>query len=547
VGLANHSVLLARDGREIPIDDSAAPIRLPDGRLFGVVLIFRDITEQRQAEHVRGWLAAIIESSDDAIVSKTLDGRITSWNPGAQRLFGYLPAEVIGQSITVIIPPELHDEEAEVLARLRRGERVEHFETTRVAKDGRRIEVSLTVSPVRDEDGTIVGASKIARDISERRRVERLLRDAERRKDEFLAVLAHELRNPLAPLRNALELLSRQSSAAHSQIAWEIMDRQLRQMTRLVDDLLDVSRITSGRIALEMEPIDMGQLLATVEASVKPTFDAAQQQLALTLAPEPLYVNGDRIRLLQVFSNLLQNANRYTQRGGSVRLQLQREDSAVVVRVVDDGIGIPPNMLDKVFDLFTQVDPSNSRARTGLGIGLTLARSLVELHGGSVEARSFGKDSGSEFIVRLPGREAEVQTDRSNTPKSMAERRRRVLIADDNEDAAASLSLLLGSMGHEIKVVHDGMAAVEEAEVFQPEVVIVDIDMPKLDGYQVAQILETRPWAQETLLIAVTGWAQEPERERGRRSGFDAHLIKPVAIAELEAVLKEAEAARPRA
>jgi PAS domain S-box-containing protein len=538
---------LARDGREIPIDDSAAPIRLPDGRLFGVVLIFRDITEQRQAEHVRGWLAAIIESSDDAIVSKTLDGRITSWNPGAQRLFGYLPAEVIGQSITVIIPPELHDEEAEVLARLRRGERVEHFETTRVAKDGRRIEVSLTVSPVRDEDGTIVGASKIARDISERRRVERLLRDAERRKDEFLAVLAHELRNPLAPLRNALELLSRQPSAAHAQIACEIMDRQLRQMTRLVDDLLDVSRITSGRIALEIEPIDMGQLLATVEASVKPTFDAAQQQLALTLAPEPLYVNGDRIRLLQVFSNLLQNANRYTQRGGSVRVHLQREDSAVVVRVVDDGIGIPPNMLDKVFDLFTQVDPTNSRARTGLGIGLTLARSLVELHGGSVEARSSGKDSGSEFIVRLPGREADVQTDRSSTAPSVAERRRRVLIADDNEDAAASLSLLLGSMGHEIKVVHDGMAAVEEAEVFQPEVVIVDIDMPKLDGYQVAQILKTRPWAQETLLIAVTGWAQEPERERGRRSGFDAHLIKPVAIAELEAVLKEAEAAGPRA
>lgn len=377
VGLANHSVLLARDGREIPIDDSAAPIRLSDGRLFGVVLIFRDITEQRRAELTRGWLAAIVESSDDAIVSKTLDGRITSWNPGAVRLFGYAPAEIIGRPITTIVPPELQEEEAEVLARLRRGERVEHFETTRVAKDGSRIEVSLTVSPVRDEEGTIVGASKIARDISERKRSEHLLHEAERRKDEFLAVLAHELRNPLAPLRNAAELLCRQSTVAHSRIACEIIDRQLRQMTRLVDDLLDVSRITAGRVELDVDVIDMGQLLGTAAASLQPAFDASQQQLTLIAPPEPLHVPGDRIRLMQVFSNLLQNANKYTPRGGRVQGELQREGSDVVIRVVDDGIGIAPDMLEKVFDLFTQVDPSDRRARTGLGIGLTLAKSLV--------------------------------------------------------------------------------------------------------------------------------------------------------------------------
>jgi len=401
-GLANHSVLLARDGREIPIDDSAAPIRLPDGRLFGVVLIFRDITEQRRAQLTRGWLAAIIESSDDAIVSKTLDGRITSWNPGAVRLFGHAPEEIIGKPIMTIVPPELHDEEVGVLARLRRGERVEHFETTRLAKDGRRIEVSLTVSPVRNEEGTVVGASKIARDIGERKRAERLLREAERHKDEFLAVLAHELRNPLAPLRNAAELLCRQSPDAATQMACEIMDRQLRQMTRLVDDLLDVSRIAAGRVELDIDLIDMGQLLGTAAAALQPTFDAAQQQVTLTIPTEALHVHGDPIRLLQVFTNLLQNATKYTPRGGSVRVDLQRNASDAVVRVIDDGIGIPTHMLEKVFDLYAQVDPSDRRARSGLGIGLTLAKRLVELHGGSIQAHSSGKDSGSEFIVRLP-------------------------------------------------------------------------------------------------------------------------------------------------
>jgi PAS domain S-box-containing protein len=402
VGLANHSVLLARDGREIPIDDSAAPIRLPDGRLFGVVLIFRDITEQRRAELTRGWLAAIIESSDDAIVSKTLDGRITSWNRGAARLFGYAPEEIIGKPIMTIVPPELHDEEEQVLARLRRGERVEHFETTRVAKDGRRIEVSLTVSPVTNEEGTVVGASKIARDIGERKRAERLLREAERHKDEFLAVLAHELRNPLAPLRNAAELMCRQSPDARTQMACDIMDRQLRQMTRLVDDLLDVSRIAAGRVELDIDLIDMGQLLGTAAAALQPTFDAEQQHVTLTIPTEPLHVQGDPIRLLQVFSNLLQNANKYTPRGGSVQVDLQRNASDAVVRVIDDGIGIPTHMLEKVFDLFAQVDPSDRRARSGLGIGLTLAKRLVELHGGTIQAHSSGKDSGSEFIVRLP-------------------------------------------------------------------------------------------------------------------------------------------------
>ena len=537
VGLANHSVLLSRDGREIPVDDSAAPIRLADGRLFGVVLIFRDITEQRQAELTRGWLAAIVESSDDAIVSKTLDGRITSWNPGAVRLFGYAPEEIIGKPITTIVPPELYEEEAEVLARLRRGERVEHFETTRVAKDGRRLDVSLTVSPVRDEEGTIVGASKIARDIGERKRTERLLREAERRKDEFLAVLAHELRNPLAPLRNAAELLCRQSVASHSQVACQIIDRQLRQMTRMVDDLLDVSRITAGRVELDVEVIDMSELLGTAAALMQPAFDASQQQFTANFPSALVHVHGDRIRLLQVFSNLLQNANKYTPRGGDVQLELQRDESDAVVRITDNGIGIPSSMLEKVFDLFAQADPSDRRARTGLGIGLTLARSLLELHGGSIVARSSGMDSGSEFVVRLPLRPMPEEADEMAVPQPSAHVRLRVLIADDNEDSAVSLSMLLDSMGHETRVVHDGMAAVDTAESFRPDVVILDIDMPKLDGYQVARILRERSWAQEILLVAMTGWAQESDRERGRQAGFHAHLLKPISLDGLQTLM----------
>jgi PAS domain S-box-containing protein len=400
VGLANHTILIARDGREIPIGDSAAPIRLPDGKLFGVVLVFRDVTETRRAEINRAWLAAIVESSDDAIVSKTLDGRITSWNPGAARLFGYAPDAIIGKHIMTIVPPELHAEEEEVLARLRRGERIEHFETTRIARDGRRIEVSLTVSPIRDEEGNIIGASKVARDISERKQSERMLREVERRKDEFLAVLAHELRNPLAPMRNALELLRKQPSG--HEVAHEIMDRQLRQMTRLVDDLLDISRVAEGRIHLEIEAIEMQRLLRTVEDSLRPAFEASDQRFVFNAPAEPLHVHGDRVRLLQVFSNLVLNANKYTPRGGSVSVNLERDQDDVVVRVIDTGVGIPAGMLDEIFEIFAQVDPTHQHARTGLGIGLTLARRLVELHGGRIEARSEGPDKGSEFTVRLP-------------------------------------------------------------------------------------------------------------------------------------------------
>lgn len=404
-GLASHAVLVARDGREMFIEDSAAPIRAPDGELFGVVLTFRDIAEQRRAEHTRSWLAAIIESSEDAIVSKTLSGTVTSWNPGATRLFGYEPEEVVGRPITLIIPAELLHEEEEVLARIRRGDRIEHFETQRLTKSGERVEVSLSVSPIRDERGAIVGVSKIARDITDRKRAERQLHEADRRKDEFLATLAHELRNPLAPLRNTAELLCRAPhESAELRRACEIMRRQLGQMTRLVDDLLDVSRIRSGRVELREELLDVGQLVTSIAIGLRPTFDASQQQLEIAVPSEPLYVLGDSTRLTQVFSNLLHNANRYTPAGGRVTIEASHEMEDIVVRVRDTGIGIPAHQFEQIFELFAQADRMQRGAREGLGIGLAVTRRLVEMHGGIVQVRSDGEGRGSEFIVRLPGK-----------------------------------------------------------------------------------------------------------------------------------------------
>jgi PAS domain S-box-containing protein len=406
VGLANHTTLLSKSGREIPIDDSAAPIRSAEGELLGVVLIFRDITEQRRAQRTQAWLSAIVDCSDDAIVSKTLDGVITSWNRGATRLFGYLPEEIIGKPITTIVPLELHAEESEILATLRRGERVDHFETARMTKDGHRVEVSLTISPIRDEEGDVVGASKIARDIGRRKQAERVLREASLRKDEFLATIGHELRNPLAPIQNVTEVLCR-SQLAQPELrdACDILRRQVRVLSHLVDDLLEVSRISSGRLPLRIEPVELTELLTATVNSLQHAFEAKRQDVAFSSLSESLFVLGDRIRLTQVFSNLIQNANKYTQAGGRIGIDLRRERGSAVVSIRDNGTGIPAGMLGEVFELFSRAGRAYDPSDGGLGIGLTVSHRLVTLHGGSIEARSEGDGLGSEFIVRLPSPE----------------------------------------------------------------------------------------------------------------------------------------------
>lgn len=536
VRLANHTALITRDERRVPIDDSGAPVQLANGKLAGVVVVFRDATERRRTEHARAWLAAIVESSDDAIASKTLDGIVTSWNPAATRLFGYQPEEIIGTPITTIIPPELHAEEVEILARLRRGEQVEHYETVRVGKDGRRIDVSLTVSPIRGEDGAIIGASKIVRDITHRKRNERLLREADRQKDEFLAALAHELRNPLAPICAAAELLKHAKGLAPElRAATAILARQAHRMAHLVDDLLDMSPITSGRIRLHPEPVELAELLQAVIETCRQSAETARHQLTLKASGAPVCVSGDRIRLTQVFSSILRNAVKYTPPAGRIEIALRTESGQAVVSVRDNGMEIPAEMLGRIFEPFAQLDGSYERPDGGLGIGLALAKRLIELHDGRIEARSAGRGKGTEFLIHLPLSAAmparRAAPAHSDWDLSVS---RRVLIADDNHDAAVSLSMLLQSLGHDTRVVHDGVEAVEEAEIFHPDVVLLDIGMPRLDGYETARKIASRPWAEAARIVAVTGRGQTADRERARAAGFHRHLVKPVDLAALK-------------
>src|SRR5919108_878583 len=333
VGLANHTLLLRADGVEIPIDDSAAPIRDQDGQVAGVVLVFRDISERRRAEKSQATLAAIVESSEDAIVSKDLDGRIVTWNPGAERLFGYLEDEAVGRPITLIIPPDRLEEEASILARIRRGDRVDHYETVRVRKDGRQIDISLTLSPVKAQDGTVIGASKIARDITERKRMERQLQEADGQKDNFIAILAHELRNPLNPIFNAAKLLEIERPDDRQVLEYSsLIEKEVRQITRLLDDLLDMSRITQGKLSLQKKLIDLASAVNDAIQTSRPVIEEAGHRLTIQLPGKALIMHADPDRLVQVFSNLLNNAAKFTDVGGDINVIVEAQDSQATVR-----------------------------------------------------------------------------------------------------------------------------------------------------------------------------------------------------------------------
>jgi PAS domain S-box-containing protein len=669
VGLANHTVLIQRDGGECPIDDSAAPIRDQRGDVSGCVLVFRDVTAQRRLEQDKAsqlltarLLASIVESSDDAIVSKSLDGIIQSWNAGAERLFGYSADRAIGQHISLVIPAERLSEEDDIVASLKAGKRIEHFETERVRSDGQRVQVSLTISPIRDASGIVIGASKIARDITERKRIEadrekfvtlienstdfiaicdldgvpffvnragltlvglddieqarrmpvasfffpedqdrimheffpsvlqkghgeieirfrhfktgaarwmaykvltlpgadgrpvafgtvsqdvterrRLeddlrrvaaeLSDADRRKNEFLAMLAHELRNPLAPISNAVRALSlgrRDETAVDS--ASEMLERQVGQIIRLVDDLLDVSRISRGKIALRPERIELtGIIDQAVEAS-RALYRSMNQELTVTLPSEPLYLNADPTRLAQIVGNLLNNACKFTDVGGRISLAVEREGEQVAIRVKDTGVGIAAEHLAGIFEMFTQVESSLERSRSGLGIGLTLVKTLVEMHGGTVEAHSEGPGRGSEFVVRLPvllGAPESLPLAAQHLEASPVVRRR-VLIVDDNSDAAEWLATLLSLSGHETHVALDGDQAFKAAERLLPDAILLDIGLPRVDGYEVCRRIRQQPWGRGLMIVALTGWGQEEDRQKSREAGFNSHLVKPV-------------------
>ncbi|HLZ46961.1 MAG TPA: ATP-binding protein [Gemmatimonadales bacterium] len=488
-------------------------------------------------------LAAIVESSDDAIISKTLQGIITSWNAGAERLFGYTAQEAIGRSILMIIPDDRKHEEDMILGRLRRGERIDHFETVRMAKNGRLIDISLTISPIRNDRGELVGASKVARDITEQKRVQRELREGDTRKNEFLALLAHELRNPLGPIRHAVKILrARAPSPDELQWATNIIDRQTEHMVRLVDDLLDVSRITRGAIELRRERIDVASVLRSAVEASSAHMERAGHQLRMTPPAEPLYVEGDATRLTQVLTNLLDNAAKYTDPGGHIWLSAEREGEQAVIVVKDSGIGIDPDVLPRIFDMFTQAGGSVERAQGGLGVGLALVERLVKLHGGSVSAYSAGPGRGSEFTVRLPLAVAHRPApERTARPVVATTTRCKVLVVDDNLDSADSLAMLLRMMGHDVQTSNDGEDALREAAAFQPHVAILDIGLPKMNGYDLAREIRAQPWAREIVLVALTGWGQDQHRRRSAESGFNHHLTKPLDLNVLQQILAEAD------
>ncbi|HTO07215.1 MAG TPA: ATP-binding protein [Myxococcota bacterium] len=396
-------------------------------------------------------------------------------------------------------------------------------------------------------NGEFLGYVGSVLDVDKEKQVEHVLREVDRRKDEFLAMLAHELRNPLAPIRNSLHVLRLAGDGPQSERVHEMLDRQVTHLIRLVDDLLEVARITSGKIELRRERVALHEIVRSALETSRPAIERAHHRLELDLPSEPIALDADAVRLSQVLANLLNNAAKYTEEGGAIWLRAERQGRSVAISVRDTGVGIPPAMQPRVFDLFTQVDRTLGRAQGGLGIGLALVKRLVEMHGGSVSVESTGWGSGSEFTVRLPLASSEslperAAEDSSDSPGFAA--RRRFLVVDDNRDAADSLALLLRLQGIDAEVAYDGESALEAVRARRPEVVLLDLGMPGMDGFEIASRVRREPELADTVLIALTGWGQPEHRQKTREAGFDGHLVKPVELAELQSLVTHTPAPR---
>lgn len=671
VGLANHTILISKDGSERAIDDSAAPIRDLEGEIEGVVLVFRDVAERRKTERElaasQARKTAILESAMDGILTIDEAGKVISYNPAAEEMFGYERAEAMGRELAeLIIPQAYRDDHRRGLAHyLATGEGPilrKRMELTAIRANGDEFPVEISITPIKTEDEVFF--TGYIRDLTERKQAEESLREAEqqfrtladtipqlawmahadgsifwynqrwydftgttpeemegwgwqsvhdadelprvlekfrtslasgqdwedtfplrrhdgemrwhlsrmlpvrddhgkivrwfgtntditdqieaanelrelaanlseadRRKDVFLATLAHELRNPLAPIRNALSVLKHNEDNPQAfDETREMLERQVQQMVRLIDDLLDLSRISRNRIDLRKEDVVLREVIDHAVETCRPIIDEAEHTLTVNLPAEPIHLHADKVRLAQIFLNLLNNSAKYTERGGKIELTARVEGSEVVVSVQDNGIGIPAGMLAHVFDMFTQIDPSLERAQGGLGIGLTLVKRLVEMHGGAIEARSAGPGLGSTFTVRLPKSAPRAPQPKPATDAAagMPAPRRKILVVDDNRDSARSLAMLLKLGGHEVHTAFDGMEAFSAAESVQPEVVLLDIGLPKLNGYEVARKIRDQKWGGSIVLVALTGWGQDEDRRKSKEAGFDHHFVKPV-------------------
>lgn len=485
---------------------------------------------------------AVVNNQVEMLCRFRTDGEILFVNAAYARARGAAPEDLIGRNFWDFIPPEERPAIQAMLRRLTPGSPEIQIENRFATTERELWTLWTNVGLVFDAEGRVTEAQASGIDITERKRMEEALREADRRKDEFLAMLAHELRNPLAPIRNATQVLKLvgpldvQVARAH-----EIIERQTQHLTKLVDDLLDVSRITQGKVRLTREPLDVAVIINRAIEVNLPLLEARRHQLTLVLPPDPLRVEGDLTRLIQVVGNLLNNAAKYTDEGGHLRVTAAEENGEAVIRVRDNGAGLPPDLLPHVFDLFTQADRSLDRSQGGLGIGLTLVQRLVELHGGRVEAHSAGLNQGSEFSVRLPTVVAHATPGVGEAAASGAQplrRKLRVLVVEDNADSAEMMAFMLELNGHEVHLAGDGLEALHAARVWQPQVILCDIGLPKLNGYEVAAQLREQPEFQQTRIIALSGYGQEEDRRRAHLAGFDYHLTKPVEPEILDALLE---------
>jgi PAS domain S-box-containing protein len=513
------------------------------GELAGFAKVTRDLTERRRhEEELRASeerFRLLVDSVRDyAVFMLDVDGTVRSWNAGAQALKGYSAAEIIGRHFSAFYTPQ-DQAEGKPASELRiaRGNGRVETEGWRVRKDGALFWANAVISTIRNATGELIGFAKVTRDMTDRRRLEQLERSS-RRMSEFLAMLAHELRNPLAPIRNAVTVMQLETLPSPTlRNCRDIIDRQLTHMTRLVDDLLDIGRLTTGKVKLHKEVLRAGEIVSRSVETARPLIEARRHTLKMELPGQPVYVNGDLTRVSQIVQNLLVNAAKYTPDAGNIVLKVESAGAFATISVSDDGRGIAAGDLENIFNLFMQGDNGRSD-ESGLGIGLTLARSLAELHGGALEARSPGPGQGSTFVLRLPAAQRPPMQD-AEQPAPSAASGRRVLVVDDNRDSADSTTTILRLLGHQVECAYSGSSALEVARHFLPEVVLMDLAMPGMNGIETLRLMRSQPGAQRVFAVAVTGFGSGEDKRRSDAAGFDAHLTKPVDLNALVTLLYE--------
>jgi PAS domain S-box-containing protein len=534
---------------------NARKVREPGNHSQLILLAIEDITPTWRAgvdfAANRERYRVIVEGAVGfAIFTFDTEGVITSWNAGASEMLGYAEEEILGENFRIIFTPEdIRDRKADWEMRTAAAEGRALDERWHLKKGGEPFYAQGLVMPLKDDADEIRGFLKIIRDKTEERRLQETLKvrtdeleEADRHKNEFLAMLAHELRNPLAAIRNAVTLASRSGTKEDLEWSRDVTARQVKNFAHLIDDLLDVSRITQGKIQLNKRVVDAVPVLRNAVETVKPLVEERKHELMLSFTSTDMRIETDTVRLEQMLVNLLANAAKYTPAGGRIQLIAGMEGSEFVCRVQDNGVGISQELLPRMFDLFTQADQSLARSEGGLGIGLKLVRSLAELHGGTIAATSDGPGKGSEFVLRLPAALApEAQGLKSpKGPEKRPPRSLRVLVVDDNEDSANGMARLLKLSGHTVCVAHSGPDAIELAREHEPEAVVLDIGLPGMDGYEVAAQLRREACCKEALIVAVSGYGEEQARTRSGAAGFDHHLVKPVNFDTLLAVVDAA-------